>query len=362
MLAEREGGPLTPERPEGSIKCAAAWQTVYRGPDWRTEMLNGLQRLILALAVAGAASLAWGQTVPYKAPRTADGQPDLQGIWTNASLTPLERPPELAGKEFFTAAEAAAYSKDLLKQVSSERRDGGADADLARAYNDFWWDRGSSVSKTMRTSLITDPKNGRLPPYTPEAQKRMAADAEYARLHPADGPEDLRLSDRCLLWRTAGPPMMPANYNNMYQIFQTPGYVAILVEMIHDVRIIPLDGRPHLPPNVREWMGDSRGHWEGNTLVVDTTNFTNKTKFLGTTENMHLIERFTRTDPDTILYEFTVEDPATFTRPWTAQLTMSKDKGPIFEYACHEGNIAMRDILAGARAQEKAEAEKAAGK
>jgi hypothetical protein len=161
------------------------------------------------------------------------------------------------------------------------------------------------------------------------------------------------LPDRCILWPTAGPPMVPSAYNNNYQILQTPEYVAILVEMIHDVRIIPLDGHPHLPSNIRQWMGDSRGHWEGNTLVVDTTNFTDKTHFRGSDQNLHLVERFTRTGPDTILYEFTVDDPTSFTKPWKGQAPFTKTPGPIYEYACHEGNYGMTNILSGARAQEK---------
>jgi len=208
-----------------------------------------------------------------------------------------------------------------------------------------------------------DPPDGRIPPLTPEAQKRVDAEVAHATLHPADGPEDRPLAERCILWPTAGPPMLPGAYNNNYQIVQAPGYVAILVEMIHDVRIIQLDAQPHLPPNVRQWMGDSRGHWEGNTLVVETTNFTNKTgdlsagmqraTFRGSDENMRLIERFTRVDPDTILYEFTVDDPTAFTKPWTAQIPMTKIPGPILEYACHEGNYAMSGVLSGARAEEK---------
>jgi hypothetical protein len=193
---------------------------------------------------------------------------------------------------------------------------------------------------------------------TPEAQARVAAAAERRRLHPADGPEDRSLTERCIIWPTVGPPMLPGPYNNNYQIIQEPGYVMIVVEMIHDVRVIPTDGRPHLPSYIRQWAGDSRGHWEGNTLVVDTTNFTNKTSFRGSDENMHLVERFTRASPDMILYEFTVDDPTSFTKPWSAQIPMVKMDGPLVEYACHEGNYAMPGILGGARAEEKATAQK----
>jgi hypothetical protein len=292
-------------------------------------------------------------TKTWTPPRTPDGQPDLEGIWTNSTLTPLERPAEFAGKPFLTEAEAAAFEKRLATQNNRDRRDGGADVDVGRAYNDFWFERGSKVVPSRRSSLIVDPPDGQVPPLTPEAQKKAAARAAYRRLHPADGPEDLNLPTRCLLWPTAGPPMLPGGYNNNYQIIQAPGYVMIVVEMIHDARIIPLDGRPHLPKNVRHWMGDSRGHWEGNTLVVETTNFTDKTNFRGSGENLRLIERFTRTGPDQIMYEFTVQDETSFTRPWTAQLPMTKIKGPVYEYACHEGNYGLTGILSGARAGDR---------
>ncbi len=303
--------------------------------------------LLVPLAVFAQTAKSWTP------PKTPDGQPDLQGIWTTATLTPLERPAELAGKEFFTEKEAAEYEKRLLDQGNRDRRPGSASADVAGAYNEFWFERGSKVVESRRTSLVVDPPDGKIPALTPEAQKRQAARAEYRRLHPADGPEDLSLNNRCILWPTAGPPMLPGAYNNNYQIVQSPGYVVIFVEMIHDARIIPLDGRPHVPQNVRLLMGDSRGHWEGNTLVVETTNFTDKTAFRGSGRNFHLIERFTRTSPDTIVYEFTANDESSFTRPWTAQIPMKKTPDPIFEYACHEGNYGMEGILRGARAEEK---------
>ena len=300
-------------------------------------------------------------------PRTADGQPDLQGVWTNATITPMERPAEFAEKAFFTEAEAADYEKRVVENFNSDRRRTDVGADLAFAYNDAWWDRGTTVVKTRRTSLIVDPPNGRLPALTTSGKERAAALAEYTKMHPADGPENRVLSERCLLWPSAGPPMLPVVYNNNYQIFQGREYVAILIEMIHDTRIIPLDDRPHLPSNVRSWLGDSRGRWEGETLVVETTNFIDKSQFprqvssTGTqtanvpssSDKLRVIERFTRTDPDTILYEFTVDDPAIYTRPWTAQITMTKSSNLIYEYACHEGNYSMSGILAGAREQEK---------
>jgi hypothetical protein len=281
------------------------------------------------------------------------GQPDLQGVWTNSTLTPLERPAELAGKEFLTEQEAADYVKRTLQQVSSERRDGGAQVDVGRSYNEFWRDRGSNLVADRRTSLIVDPPDGRVPPLTPAAQTRVEKAQTWMREHATDGPEGRSMAERCLSWTTAGPPMLPGPYNNDMQIVQGPGYVAILNEMIHDTRLIPLDGRPHLNAGIREWMGDSRGHWEGNTLVVDTTNFNQEYSFRGSDANMHLTERFTRVSPDLVQYEFTVDDPTAFTKPWTARIPLHKTAGPVYEYACHEGNYALTDILAGARATEK---------
>jgi hypothetical protein len=306
--------------------------------------------LIVLLAYASVFGQAAKSWTP---PRTADGQPDLQGVWTTATLTSLERPADLAGKESFTPAEAAAYEHRLLDQGNRDRRGATADADVGGAYNEFWFEKGSKIVETHRTSLIVDPPDGKIPALTAEAQKRAATRAEYRRLHAADGPEDFSLNNRCILWPTAGPPMLPGGYNNNYQIVQAPGYIVILIEMIHDARVIPID-RPHLPQNVRQLMGDARGHWEGNTLVVETTNFTDKTAFRGSGRNLHLIERFTRTAPDTIMYEFTVNDPGSFTKPWTAQIPMKPKTQPLFEYACHEGNYSMEGMLAGARREEKA--------
>ena len=308
------------------------------------------KRFWIAMLI-GAACLAAPPPANYAPPRTADGQPDIQGVWNNATLTALERPAAMASKPFLTPAEAAAYEKQALEQNNRDRRGADATSDLAGAYNQAWFDRGSKVVPSLRTSLIVDPADGKIP-YSEAGRKRMAASAEYARAHPTDGPEDLALPDRCLLWATAGPPMLPGPYNSNYQIFQAPGYVAIAIEMIHEVRIIPLDRRPHLPGSVRQWLGDSRGHWEGNTLVVETSNFTDKSHFRGATANMRLTERFTRTDANTLTYEFTVDDPATFAKPWTASIPMAKSAGPIYEYACHEGNYAVPGILGGARKQE----------
>jgi hypothetical protein len=281
------------------------------------------------------------------------GQADLQGVWTNVTITPLERPAELAGKKVLTPEEAAKYEQETNQRNNADTRDASAEVDVSHGYNQFWYDRGTKLVTGARTSLIVDPADGRIPPLTPAAQKRVAERAAEVRDHSTDGPEYRSLQERCINWPVAGPPMLPTGYNSNYQILQTADSVVIVVEMIHDVRFIPLDGRPHVSSNIRQWMGDPRGRWEGHTLVVDTTNFTDKSRFRGSDENLHLTERFTRVSPDTILYEFTVDDPTAFTKPWTAQIPLTKAKGPIYEYACNEGNYAMTDMLAGARAAEK---------
>src|SRR5215470_7613561 len=307
----------------------------------------------LMLVIVGQTPLA-AQAKTYAPPRTPDGQPDLQGIWTNATVTPLERPQGLGNKEFLTEKEAAEFAKQVAEATNADRRDLPPEQDVGRAYNQFWYDRGNSVVSTRRTSLIVDPPDGRIPPLTSQGQKKADDFAQFRISHPADGPESRTLNERCIKWATAGPPMLPGPYNNNYQIVQAPGYVIIVVEMIHDARIIPLDGRPHLPQNVRSWLGDARGHWEGDTLVVDTTNFRSDATYRNTvSETLHMTERFKRISADNILYEFTVDDPSTFTRPWTAAIPMTKIPGPLYEYACHEGNYAMEGILAGARTQEK---------
>ena len=280
-------------------------------------------------------------------PRAPDGHPDLQGVWDFRTITPLERPGELGGKQVLTDEEAArAEAKAAEDSIDRAPREGDPGT-----YNQFWFDRGTRVVSGKRSSLIVDPPDGRIPPLTPEGQKRKAAGRQPL---PA-GPEDRNVAERCILGFNAGPPMEPRAYNNNLQLFQTPGYVVILNEMVHDARIVPMDGRPH--GTVRQWTGDSRGRWEGETLVIDTMNFYNKTAFSerqGSTPNMHLVERFTRVDADTLLYEFTVDDPATWTRSWTAAIPMTKSQELIYEYACHEGNYGMFGILAGASAEEKA--------
>ena len=274
-------------------------------------------------------------------PRTPDGHPDLQGMWTNATFTPFERPARFANKAFFTEEEAAAFEKERLEQENSQPQD-----DIH--YDNVIWLRESLPKRVSdrRTSLVIDPPDGKIPPLTPEARQRAAARVEAKKnTSPADV-ETRTLAERCIIWPHVGPPMVPAGYNANLQIVQTPNSVAILQEMIHDVRVIPLDGRPHLPKSVRQWMGDSRGSWEGDTLVVDTTNFTDRTNFRGSTDALHVVERFTLVDDDTIRYQFTVEDPATWTRPWTAEITMRRFPDRIFEYACHEGNHDLTFLLA----------------
>jgi hypothetical protein len=283
----------------------------------------------------------------------AKDHPDLQGIWSFATLTPLERPSDLAGKQVLSDQEAAEWEQNERVRRDPDRRDRPKETDVGLAYNAAWWDFGTKIIGTKRTSLVTDPADGKIPALTPDGQKRADARAERRRLHPADGPEDRSLPERCLQWGTAGPPMVPSAYNNNFQLFQSKDYVVILNEMIHDARVIPLDGRPHLPSNVRQLLGDSRGRWEGKTLVVETTNFTDKTNFRGAGPDLRLTERFTRVAADTLLYEFTVDDPKSFTRQWSAAIPTVKSDDLMYEYACHEGNYGMFGILKGARVQEK---------
>lgn len=326
--------------------------------------------LALAIAFLTPSGVAFSQT--RSVPRTPWGHPDLQGIWSAATITLFERPADMAGKAFLTEEEAANFERRTAETSNRDRRDGGADADVARAYNEFWWDRGSKVVPTRRTSLVVDPPDGRIPPLTADAQKRLNAQAEARKARgPADYPEDRNLWERCIV-RGVPTVMLPQPYNNNYQIYQTPGYVVIVAEMIHDARIIPLvlrqaqddpeqrrrvDGRSKLPGHVRQWMGDPIGHWEGDTLVVETTNFTDKTAYRGTTANLRLVERFTRTAPDILEYRVTIDDATTFTRPWTVELPATRSDGEIYEYACHEANYGLEGILRGARAEEKKAAE-----
>jgi hypothetical protein len=319
--------------------------------------------LVVVAAIAATAVPA-GQTKTSpngqtgSIPRTASGHPDLRGVWNFSTLTPLERPAEFTGKAVLSEKEAADYERQLLGALDHDTREGAERSCKGTGnYNEFWYDRGSSVVKTRRTSLIIDPPDGKIPSLTPEGMKRrdMRAAARKAR-GPSDSWEDRGLGERCMIGFNAGPPMMPSAYNNNFQLFQTADYVVIHTEMVHESRIVPLDNRPPLNPAVRQWLGSSRGHWDGDTLVVETRNFTDKTSFRGASDKLHLTERFKRPSPDTLLYEFTIDDPATFTKPWTAQVPMTKMPTPLFEYACHEGNYGLEAILAGARAEEKAAA------
>ena len=319
---------------------------------------------VAALAVPAAA----GAQDASEPPRTGWGDPDLQGIWNNATLTPFQRPARLGDQEFFTEEEAASLAQGAanrnaeLLDAPARRTEAGGNVG---AYNNFWMERGTSVVPTRRTSIITDPPNGRLPEVTEEVAAWLASpEAEYrARVRggdlPADSYDQLDLGDRCLWYR--GIPSFPTGYNNNYQIVQNPDFVLILQEHIHDVRFIPIDGRPHISADIRQYGGDSRGHWEGDTLVVETTHF-NDQAFIRNfnnvelSEDLHVVERFTRIAPDILDYEFTVTDPSTWTRPWQGSLPMSRIEGPMFEYACHEGNYGLTNILAGSRAEEAAAA------
>ena len=324
-----------------------------------------LARTILFLGLAASIALAQAQPAAAKLPRTADGHPDLQGIWTNATLTPLQRPTELASKPYFTEQEAAAYVKQRVEQQRNADRPEARKKGDPGSYNQAFFDSGERIVKTRRTSLVIDPPDGRIPPYTADAQARLERARSHAALHPADGPEDRDLSERCLMFSGVGPPMLPEPYNNNYQIVQSPGYVAILAEMNHDVRVIPTAGQAVVPAGVAQWHGNSRGRWEGDTLVVETggVKFNDQSHFgvayRGMSDqNLHVVERFTRTDADTIMYRATVEDSTVYSKPWTIEVPMTKAKGPLFEYACNEGNYGMRGILEGARVEEKAAAKK----
>ena len=301
-----------------------------------------------------AAVKAAAPAKPWTLPRTPDGQPDLQGFWTNTTYTPLERPKNVT-KEFFSKEEALEIAKQAAED-EGEQTEPGTIPDVHYDFTQFGLDRSQGgMALNLRTSMIVDPPDGRIPPMTAEGLKRNAERAEARKRMGGltDAVQNQSLSVRCILMDRDGPPMLAGAYNNNYQFVQVPGYVMILVEMLHDVRIIPLDGRPQLPQNVRQLMGSSRGRWEGNTLVVETTNFTGKTAFQGSGENMRLTERFTRVDGDTIRYQFTVDDPATWARPWSAETPWKKSIGPLFEHACHEGNYGLYNTLAGARAEEK---------
>jgi hypothetical protein len=327
----------------------------------RRRLLMSLSALAMTTGLVLVPTTGAGQSAAP--PRTAWGDPDLQGVWDFRTLTPLERPKQLAGKEFFTKAEAEAFLSSALSDIAG--RDSRVPDDIVGNYNQFWFDRGTTLSGTMRTSQIVDPKDGRLPPLTPEAQKRATSDEAKRILSvrrgfaPAISFEDLDAGDRCIMHQKGGPPINPGGYNNNVQVFQAPGYVAILNEQIHDVRIIPLDGRPHASSQIRQWMGNSRGRWDGQTLVVETINFNGKhdqvgRPLLSSGERLTLVERFTRTDGNTLHYRYTVTDPAIWVRPWSAEYTMARNPEKLYEYACHEGNFSLYQMLAGSRAADEA--------
>ena len=296
------------------------------------------------LAPAGPAAQTQGAAAhDWELSRTAWGDPDLQGVWSFATITPLERPTDYAGRERLTDEEVVALNADALTRGDQLPPPGDPGA-----YNAFWFDRGES---TGRTALIVDPPDGRIP-FTAEGRQRF--DARRALLgRPAHGPEDRTPGERCTHHSKAGPPMSAGGYNNHLRLFQTPGYVVVWTEQIHDARIVPMDGRPPVADAIRQWMGDSRGQWEGDTLVVETTNYSGKAQYQGSADGLHLVERFTRTGADTLEYEYTVSDPDTYARPWTASITMTPIEGDLYEFACHEGNYGMEGILAGARADER---------
>jgi hypothetical protein len=318
----------------------------------------------LAFAVASLMPFPLASQTAKKQPlkawtpaRTADGKPDLEGVWTNPTITPFERPAELADKPVLTKEEAA----EIEKKAAVNRVDRPPAKGDVGNYNQVWFDSGTKVVSTRQTSLVVDPPDGRVPLKPSAAAKR-----DYDAAHITDSWEYMSVWDRCI---TRGVPagMFPAGYNNAYQIVQTPGYVTILYEMIHEARVIPVDGSPHLPSNVRAWNGDSRGRWEGNTLVVDITNFngkgwiatsasTGRIKGIPQSEALHVVERFTRTDANTILYEVTIDDPNVYTKPWKVSIPLVRDpEYKLYEYACHEGNEAVKNILRGGRALDKAE-------
>ena len=327
--------------------------------------IAGVATMVLVSSAQGPQRRAAAGT--YAAPRNVFGQPDLEGVWTNDSITPLQRPVAWADKTTLTDDEVeqlkrakaqleesgdALFGDELILDVLAGKQKSASHDTQTGNYNGFWLP-GRDIDH--RTSLIIDPPNGRIPPETPEAQKRRAALAEERRLRPADGPESRGLSERCI---TFGVPRFQAAYSSVYQIVQAPHQVVFNMETIHDARVIELDGRPHLPASIPQMLGNSRGRWEGETLVVETRGFSPRFSMLGATSNLHLVERFTRVAADVLQYDATLSDPATWTRPWTARLLFKRTNEPLIEYACHEGNVGLAGILSGARKQEAEEARK----
>jgi hypothetical protein len=337
------------------------------------SMLGAALAALAAVAVSGSAFAQQPATdndaaklaaKNWTVPRLKNGHPDLEGIWTNKSVTPFERPKELGNKEFFTPEEAKEFMAKMGERMNRDNRTDDV-RDVLNAYNQFWWDSGTKVLPNMRTSIVTDPPDGRIPPLTPEREAELAAQRKAVEIRcekpgcaiansgqpaPADEPQALDLMTRCISFGTA-VPMLPTAYNNNYQIVQTDGAVAIDTEMVHQVRRIPTDGSAHLPSTVRQWFGDPRGRWEGDTLVVETTNF--KGEFFGrmsaADKNLKVTERFKRVAPDILLYQFTVDDPTAWTKPWGGEIPLTRIDGLLYEYACHEGNRGMQNILRAAR-------------
>jgi hypothetical protein len=328
-------------------------------------MANQYGRMVGAMFLVGATLATPAAAPPTRGvqPRTPDGKPDLTGIYSYSTITPLQRPDALAGKAELSEQEAADFersentrlNRDLFDPEKGQpsagyaaRKDGGV-----LSYNEFWYERGNKLTNDRRTSLIEDPADGKIP-FDRAVQQRLAARGRLSDTGLADSYEERGLSDRCIQGFNSGPPMTPSQYNNNVQIVQAPGVVVLINEVIHNTRIIPTDGRPH--SNIRQWSGDPRGRWEGDTLVIETINFRRETSLPGSTANTKVVERFTRIDSNSIKYEFTVTDPTAYTQPWTAMIPLTRIAGPIFEYGCHEGNYALPNILSGIRAQEKAAA------
>ena len=323
-----------------------------------------LSAIILSV-VAGPSFVGAQNADSSMALRTPWGRPDLQGTWNFSTATPFERPEELEGKDTLTDEEAAEY-----EQVLADRRRAGdstsetASLEARISYEQAIWFEDSSSLTNQRTSLVVDPPNGRLPALSETGQQRADARRSHLEKHPADSYTDRNTSDRCIVGFNAGPPITPLVYNQNMQLFQTPDHVVIFTEMVHTARIVPLDGRPVLAPEFRLWSGDSRGHWEGDTLVVETINFNDERRWIpllssapvgtGSSASMTLVERFTRLDEDILKYTFTVTDPMTWTEPWTLSMPMRHTESPLYEYACHEGNYSMEGILSGHRAEETA--------
>lgn len=315
------------------------------------RIIMGKRQLVVAvMAGLGALSVFACESIPV-----GDARPDLSGIWNSATLTPLERPVELQDKAFFTPEEAAEWERQAAEKLDPSTP---TVSKGTGTYPTFYREFGSTVVKTLRTSIVTEPSNGRIPALTPAAAEAYRRHLERQKLF--ENPEDLGLQDRCMAFTTAGPPMLPYSYNSNYQIVQTDDVVLVHVEMMHDARMIYLDGRPHLPPTMTQPLGDSIGRWEGSTLVVDTTNFRDGAGLYGSAggnygwdANLHLVERLSLLDADTLLYQFEIDNPTAFTAPWKGELTMSRSEGPIYEYACHEGNYSLPNMLSGFRAAER---------